>query len=48
MISSHTIKPVDDVRLATGENSRTLRSMLTFSTSEMVTVVGINDGLVIV
>jgi hypothetical protein len=48
MISSHTIKPLDDVRLATGEVSRELRSIVTFSTSETVTVVEENDGLVIV
>jgi hypothetical protein len=47
MTSSRTIKPVDDddVRLATGEELKRLKSMLTFSTSEMVTV-EINGGLV--
>jgi hypothetical protein len=44
-ISSRTIIPVDDVRLATGERPRETRSMVTFSTGEMVTV-GINGGLV--
>ena len=39
MISSQTIIPVDDVRLATGEVSRETRSIVTFSTVEMVTVV---------
>ena len=38
MISLGTIKPVDDVRLATGEGLLETRSMVTFSTSEMVTV----------
>ena len=44
-ISSRTIKPVDDVRLATGEISSWTRSIVTFSTVKMVTVV-INGGLV--
>jgi hypothetical protein len=39
MISLRTIKPVDDARLATGENSRETRSIVTFSPVEMVTVV---------
>ena len=43
-ISARTIIPVDDVRLATGERPRETRSMVTFSTSEMVTV-KINGGL---
>lgn len=38
MISSRTIKPVDDVRLATGEVLLETKSIVTFSTSEMVTV----------
>lgn len=47
VISSGTIKPVDldDVRLATGEKVVGAKSMLTFPTSEMVTVL-INGGLV--
>lgn len=44
MISSRTIKPVDDARLATGEVSRETISIVTFSTVEMVTV-EINGGL---
>jgi hypothetical protein len=44
MISLRTINPVDDVRLATGEDSEKTRSIVTFSTSEMVTVV-VNGGL---
>ena len=44
MISSRTIIPVDDVRLATGEVSKETRSIVTFSTVEMVTVV-VNGGL---
>jgi hypothetical protein len=39
------MNPVDDVRLATGAISCGTRSIVTFSTMEMVTVV-INDGLV--
>jgi hypothetical protein len=47
MITSGTIKPVDldDVRLATGGKVVRAKSMLTFPTSEMVTVM-INGGLV--
>jgi hypothetical protein len=41
MISSRTIIPVDDVRLATGEGLLETRSIVTFSTSEMVTI-GVN------
>lgn len=44
MISSRTIKPVDDVRLTTGEDIEEARGIVTFSTMEMV-VVGINGGL---
>jgi len=44
MISSRTIKPVDDVRLTTGESFEETRSIVAFSTVEMVTV-GINGGL---
>ena len=43
MISSRTIIPVDDVRLATGEISKETRSIVTFSTVKMVTVV-VNGG----
>jgi len=45
MISSQTINPVGDVRLATGEVSMETRSIVTFSTMEMVTLVVENDGL---
>ena len=38
MISSLTIKPVDDVRLATGDVLLETRSIVTFSPSEMVTI----------
>jgi hypothetical protein len=38
-ISGRTIKPVDDVRLATGEALWRPRSMATFSTMKMVAVV---------
>lgn len=44
MISSRTIKPVDDVRLATGEGLLKTRGIVTFSTVKMVTV-EINGGL---
>jgi hypothetical protein len=44
-ISSRTIKPVDDVRLATGETLWRSRIIVTFSTVEMVTV-EINGELV--
>ena len=47
MISSQVINPVGDVRLATGVVSRKTRSIVTFSTVQMVTVVVENDGLVI-
>jgi hypothetical protein len=46
MISSQAINPVGDVRLATGVVSREARSIVTFSTVEMVTVVVENDELV--
>jgi len=44
MICSRTIKPVGDVRLATGEGLRETKSIVTFSTVEMVPV-EINGGL---
>jgi hypothetical protein len=43
MISSRTIKPVDDVRLATGEDLLETRSIVTFSTVKVVTV-AVNGG----
>lgn len=43
LIFSETIKPVDDVRLATGEKDRISRSMVTFPTMEVVTVVKNGD-----
>jgi hypothetical protein len=44
MISSRTIKPVDDVRLTTGETFEETRGIVTFSTVEMV-IAGVNGGL---
>ncbi len=38
VIFSETMIPVDDVRLATGESGRRSRSMVTFPTVEVVTV----------
>jgi len=48
MISSQAINPVGDVRLATGEVSMETRSIVAFSTVEMVMLVVENDGLDIV
>jgi hypothetical protein len=45
MISSRTTIPVDDARLATGENSERARIMLAFSTMEVVSIAE-NGGLV--
>jgi hypothetical protein len=46
MISSRTMVPVDDARLATGENSERARIMLNFSTMEVVSIAE-NGGLVL-